>query len=198
MTKIIMGDACLLNRALDSIWTCLCKLHLFSGWSETELKAFVWDSHLAYQAFMCDTAMTPLAQLAADMEAWRRLDVRVLPDEFRQRAPVQMDDGASRKRSSGLPPNPPQGGGQFRNLAADSLAVHLSSMLAVAKPKTSKILKIMVLLPTEGNIKRIIRPEFLGMCVPHGKLPVGAITSTGRAGMATHASGPSRADRRHR
>jgi hypothetical protein len=44
-------------------------------------------------------------------------------------------------------------------------------MLALAKPRTSKILKISVLLPTEGDIERIIGPEFLGLCVPQGKPP---------------------------
>jgi hypothetical protein len=131
----------------------------------------VWASHVAYRAFMCDTMMTPLAQLAADMEARRRPDVRVLPDEFRQIISAPADEGASRKRANESPPNPPRGGSQFGNPAADSLAAHLSSMLAATKPKTSKILKISVLLPTERDIERIIGPEFLGMCVPRGKPP---------------------------
>jgi hypothetical protein len=68
MTRMIMGDACPLNRALDAIRACLQKPHLFPGWSETEWKAFVWASHVAYRAFMCDMAMTPLAQIAADLD----------------------------------------------------------------------------------------------------------------------------------
>jgi hypothetical protein len=120
---------------------------------------------------MCDTTMAPLAQLAADLEAHRRPDVRVLPDEFRQRLPIQVDDGARQKRPNESQPNPPRMASQFCNPAADSLAVNLSSMLALAKPRTSKILKISVLLPTEGGIERIIRPEFFGMCVPCRKPP---------------------------
>jgi hypothetical protein len=44
-------------------------------------------------------------------------------------------------------------------------------MLALAKPKTSKDLKISVLLPSDGDIDRIIGQEFLGLCVPRGKPP---------------------------
>jgi hypothetical protein len=103
MTKMIMGDACPLNCALDSIRACLRKLHLFSRWSEMEWRSFVWASHVAYRAFMCDTMMTLLAQLAVDMEARRRLDVRVLPDEFRQRTSAPADEGASQKRANESP-----------------------------------------------------------------------------------------------
>jgi hypothetical protein len=171
MTRMIMGDACPLNRALDVIRACLRKPHLFAGWSETEWKAFVWAGHVAYRAFMSDMAMTPLAQLASDLEARRRPDVRVLPDEFRQRPPAQVDEGSRQKRPSEPQPNPPRVAGRFGNPAADSLAANLSSMLALAKPRTTKILKISVLLPTEGDIERIIGPEFLAMCVPRGKPP---------------------------
>jgi hypothetical protein len=72
MTKMIMGDACPLNRYLDTIRSCLRKPHLFVGWSEAEWRAFVWSGHMAYCAFMCDTTITPLAQLAGDMEARKR------------------------------------------------------------------------------------------------------------------------------
>jgi hypothetical protein len=120
MTKMIMGDACPLNRALDSIRACLRKPHLFSGWSEMEWRSFVWASHVAYRAFMCDTVMTPLAKLAVDMEARRRPDMRVLPDEFRQRISAPADEGASRKRANESPPNPSRGGSQFGNPAAEN------------------------------------------------------------------------------
>jgi hypothetical protein len=171
MTKMIMGDACPLNRYLDTIRSCLRKPHLFVGWSDTEWRAFVWAGHMAYRAFMNDTSMAPLAQLAADMEARKRPDARVLPDEYRTSAPTHSDDVMGRKRASDGPPGPNRTPAQFGNPAADSLAAHLSSMLSIAKPKTSKDLKISVLLPTEGDIDRIIGPEFLGLCVPRGKPP---------------------------
>jgi hypothetical protein len=44
-------------------------------------------------------------------------------------------------------------------------------MLALANAKTSKDLKISVLLPTDGDIDRIIGQEFLGLCVLRGKPP---------------------------
>jgi hypothetical protein len=171
MTKMIMGDACPLNRYLDVIRSCLRKPHLFVGWADLEWKAFVWSGHMAYRAFMCDTSITPLAQLAADMEARKRPDVRVLPDECRLITLFHSDEPAGRKRPGDGPPGPNRNPPQFGNPAAESLAAHLTSMIALAKPKTSKDLKISVLLPTDGDIDRIIGPEFLGLCVPRGKPP---------------------------
>jgi hypothetical protein len=171
MTKMLMGDACPVNRGLDVIRVCLRKPHLFAGWTETEWKAFVWACHMAYRAFMYDATLAPLVQVAADMEARKRPDVRILPEELRHRAPMNMDDQSGRKRQGETQSPPARSTGQFGNPAADSLAAHLSSMLALAKPKTSKILKISVLLPTESDIERIIGPEFLGLCVPQGKPP---------------------------
>jgi hypothetical protein len=86
MTKMMMGDACPLNRGLDMLRVCLRKPYLFAGWSEAEWKALVWMSHMAYQAFMHDASLAPLVQLATDLEARRRLDVRVLPEELQHRA----------------------------------------------------------------------------------------------------------------
>jgi hypothetical protein len=97
MTKMIMGDACPMNQYMDAIRSCLRKPHLFVGWSDSEWKAFVWSSHMAYRAFMCDTALTLLAQLAADMEARKRPDARVLPDECRISAPFHLEDQGGMK-----------------------------------------------------------------------------------------------------
>jgi hypothetical protein len=169
MTKMIMGDACLLNWYLDTIRSCLWKPHLFVGWSEAEWRAFVWSGHMAYRAFMCDTTITPLAQLAGDMEARKRPDVQVLPDKCRMGAPTHLEDHTGRKRASDGPLGPGRNPAPFGNPAADSLAAHLSSMLSLAKPKTSKDLKISFLLPTDGDIDHIIGPEFLGLCVPRRK-----------------------------
>jgi hypothetical protein len=69
MTKMLMGDACPLDRGLDEIRVCLQKPHLFARWLEADWKAFVWASHMAYQAFMYNAALAPLVQVAADMEA---------------------------------------------------------------------------------------------------------------------------------
>jgi hypothetical protein len=171
MTKMIMGDACPLNRYLDTIWSCLRKPHLFVGWSEAEWRAFVWSGHMAYRAFMCDTTITPLAQLAGNMEARKRPDVRVLPDKCRMGALTHSEDHTGRKRASDGPLGPSRNQAPFGNPEADSLAAHLSSMLSLAKPKTSKDLKISVLLPTDRDIDCIIGPEFLGLCVPRGKPP---------------------------
>jgi hypothetical protein len=75
MTKMIMGDACPLNRPLDGIRACLRKPHMFVGWTDTEWRALVWSSHVAFRAFMVDTAMAPLNQIAADRETRRRPDI---------------------------------------------------------------------------------------------------------------------------
>jgi hypothetical protein len=121
---------------------------------------------MTYRAFMCDTAITPLAQLAADMEAWKRPDIQVLPDECRLSAPSHLDDHVGRKHPGEGPPGPSRNPAQFGNPAADNLG---ALMLALAKPKTSKDLKISVLLPTNGDIDCVIGLEFLGVRVPRGK-----------------------------
>jgi hypothetical protein len=131
-----------------------------------EWKALVWASHTAYQAFMHDVSLAPLVQLAMDLEARRRPDVRVRLEELRHRSYVVADDQGGWKRQGETQSPPARASRQFGNPAAASLAAHLSSMLALAKPRTSKILKILVLLPTESNIERIIGLEFLGLCVP--------------------------------
>jgi hypothetical protein len=106
-----------------------------------------------------------------DLEAQKRPDMRVLPDELWPRSHVVADDQGGRKRQGETQSPPARAGRQFGSPAADSLAANLSLMLALAKLRTSKILKISVLLPTERNIERIIGPEFLGLCVPQGKPP---------------------------
>jgi hypothetical protein len=184
MTKMIMGDACLLNRYLDTIWSCLRKPHLFVGWSDTKWQAFVWAGHMAYRTFMCDTYITPLAQLAARKQP----DAQVLPDEYCMSAPTHLEDFMGRKRESDGPPGPSRTLAQFGNPVVDSLAAHLSSMLSVTKPKTSKDLKISILLPTNRDIDCIIGLEFLGLCMLRGKPLCWPITFMGRVGKATGVS----------
>jgi hypothetical protein len=125
ITKMIMGDACPVNRPLDTIRTCLRKPHMFVGWTDTEWKVLIWSSHVAFRAFMTDTAMAPLTQIAADMETRRRPDARVLPDEGRTNLAPQMEDMAGRKRPPDAQAQPVRSANQFGNPAADSLAAHL-------------------------------------------------------------------------
>jgi hypothetical protein len=117
MTKMMMGDACPLNCGLDMIRVCLRKPHLFAGWSEAEWKALVWMSHTAYRAFMHDASMAPLVQLATDLEARRRPDVRVLPEELQHRAhaivqAVSEDQGGWKRQGEFQSP-PARTNGQF-------------------------------------------------------------------------------------
>jgi hypothetical protein len=156
MTRMILGDACPMNQHFDWLRDSLRKPHLFANWSDW--KAFMWSLHMAYQAFMLDTSISPLAYLAANLEARKRPDVRVLPEELGQGARPQSDwQGARgqdeeptwRKRPGETAPNSGRTHGQFGNPAVDSLAAHLSSMLALAKNRTSKSLKISTLLPTD-------------------------------------------------
>jgi hypothetical protein len=45
------------------------------------------------------------------------------------------------------------------------------SMLALAKPKTSKDLKVSTLFPTDADAARIVGPEFMSMVIPRGQAP---------------------------
>jgi hypothetical protein len=171
MTKMLMGDACPKNQPLDMVQACLRRPHMFVGWTDTEWKALIWASHMAFWAFMVDMALAPLTQVATDLETRRRPDARILPNKFRSSFVAQGEDLGGRKHPSDTQGNQTRNPNPIGNPAADSLAGHLSSMLALAKPKTSKLLKISVLLPTDSDIDRIIGPEFLGLCVPRGKPP---------------------------
>jgi hypothetical protein len=48
MRKMLMGDACPLNRCLDAVRSRLQKPHWFASWLEAEWKSLVWASHMAY------------------------------------------------------------------------------------------------------------------------------------------------------
>jgi hypothetical protein len=172
MTRMLLGDACPMNQHFDAVRDSLRKPHLFGTWTDGEWRAFIWSLHMAYRAFMIDTSVAPLAYLAADLEARRRPDVKVLPEELAQtNRGAYNDEQAGRKRPAEAPPNAGRSANQIGNPAADSLAAHLASMLALAKPRTSKNLKISTLLPTDGDAERIIGPEFMALSIPRGKPP---------------------------
>jgi hypothetical protein len=180
MTRMILGDACPMNQHFDCLRDSLRKPHLFASWSDGEWKAFMWSLHMAYRAFMLDTSISPLAYLATDLEARKRPDVKVLPDELGQGSRPQSEwqgargrdeEQAGRKRPGEATPNSGRAHGQFGNPAADSLAAHLSAMLALAKNRTSKSLKISTLFPTDAEAERVIGPEFLALSIPRGKPP---------------------------
>jgi hypothetical protein len=175
MTRMLLGDACPLNQHFDALRDSLRKPHLFATWTDNEWRAFMWSLHMAYWAFMLDTSVTPVAYLVADLEARRCPDAKVLPEELCQGTQVahaQMpvfteSEQAGRKRSAEAPQNPGRSAGQ--NPAADSLAAHLASMLALAKPRTSKTLKISTLMPMDADAERMIRPEFMALSIRWGK-----------------------------
>jgi hypothetical protein len=48
-------------------------------------------------------------------------------------------------------------------LAPDGLPAHLISMLAIARPKTSKDLRVATLFPTDSDAARIMGPEFMAL-----------------------------------
>lgn len=179
MTRMLLGDACPLNQHFDALRDSLRKPHLFATWTDSEWRAFMWSLHMAYRAFMLDTSVAPVAYLAADLEARRRPDAKVLPEELCQGTRVahaQMmvsaeSDQTGRKRAAESPHNPGRPAGQMGNPAADSLAAHLASMLALAKPRTSKSLKISTLMPTDADAERMIGPEFMALSIPRGKPP---------------------------
>jgi hypothetical protein len=131
----------------------------------------MWSLHMAYQAFMIDTALAPLASLTVDLEACRRPDVRVLPEEMGQTTRPPNEDQAGRKRQGEPMQSPRRTPNQHGNPAADSLAAHLASMLARAKPWSLKSLKISTLIPTNADAERVIGPEFMALSILRGKPP---------------------------
>jgi hypothetical protein len=54
-----------MNQYLARLFHILNRSVYFTGWSETEWKAFIWVLHIAYQAFLADFEIAPLAALSA-------------------------------------------------------------------------------------------------------------------------------------
>jgi hypothetical protein len=66
------------------------------------------------------------------------------------------------------------------------------SMLTLAKPKTTKDLKVLTLLPTDADAARIVGPEFMLLVIPCGQAPC---TTSMRHVTDQHADTPTRYDK---
>jgi hypothetical protein len=66
----------------------------------------MWSRNMVYWAFMLDTTIAPLASLAANLEACRRLDFKVLPEEMGQMTWFQSEEQAGRKCQGEATQNP--------------------------------------------------------------------------------------------
>jgi hypothetical protein len=178
MTIMMFGATCPANPPLAQLRTNLLRPGIFVGWTESNWKAFIWALHVAYRAFMQDVAVHPLSCLSSDIEARKRPDPALLPDALLRPAAVlampndsPANAGAGRKRQADINNNhgPPRHQGP--NAAPGDLSAHLRSMLAIAKPKTSKHLIVKDLFPDYATTDRILGAEFLALVIPPGQHP---------------------------
>jgi hypothetical protein len=170
MTEMILGDSCPINQYLARLRFNIRRQHLFLGWNETEWKAFIWSLHVAYRAFMSDLTTHPMSFLSSEIEARKRPDVKILPEELKAagNALTLHGENLAQKRQAEQQRN---GQRLATNPPPDGLAAHLTSMLALAKPRTTKDLKVSVLFPADADAARVVGPEFMSLVVPRGQSP---------------------------
>jgi hypothetical protein len=120
---------------------------------------------------MAELSIHPLSFLSSEIEARKRPDSRILPEELSgvrvnlSSHPATSPEPMDRKRPAEQNRSGP------RQLAPDGLPAHLVSMLALARPKTSKDLRVATLFPTDSDAARILGPEFMALVIPRGQAP---------------------------